>query len=76
MLVDMDRFKNLNDTYGHEVGDLMLQEVARRLTTCTRECDTVARLGGDEFVVVAVDLGKTDDEGAAAAEGQAPAAGS
>ncbi len=56
ILIDMDRFKLLNDTHGHDAGDLLLKEVARRLTHNTRKGDTVARLGGDEFVVIAVDL--------------------
>lgn len=52
MFLDLDKFKQLNDTHGHDVGDLMLQEVARRLLQNIRAVDTVARLGGDEFVVL------------------------
>ena len=56
MFFDLDRFKPINDTYGHRVGDLMLQEVARRLQGSVRSSDLVGRLGGDEFVAVLTDL--------------------
>lgn len=52
MLLDLDRFKEVNDTLGHDVGDQLLQEVSRRLIDAVRESDTVARLGGDEFVIL------------------------
>ena len=52
MLLDLDNFKSLNDKYGHKAGDLLLVEVAGRLTNCVREVDTVARFGGDEFVII------------------------
>ncbi|MCX7192071.1 MAG: EAL domain-containing protein [Proteobacteria bacterium] len=57
LFLDMDRFKTLNDTLGHDFGDMMLVEVGRRLQLCVRETDTVARLGGDEFVVLIDELG-------------------
>ena len=56
MFLDLDNFKPLNDTHGHEVGDLLLIEVARRITRCVRQVDTVARFGGDEFVVMLSEL--------------------
>jgi diguanylate cyclase (GGDEF)-like protein len=56
MFPDLDNFKSLNDTHGHNVGDLLLIEVAHRITRCVREMDTVARFGGDEFVVMLSDL--------------------
>ncbi|TLY21426.1 MAG: GGDEF domain-containing response regulator [Nitrospirae bacterium] len=52
MLLDLDRFKAVNDTFGHDMGDELLKAVSERLKTCVREVDTVARMGGDEFTII------------------------
>jgi diguanylate cyclase (GGDEF)-like protein/PAS domain S-box-containing protein len=68
LYIDLDNFKSLNDTLGHDKGDLLLKEVARRLETCARKSNTVARLGGDEFIVMLEDLNEKPEEAAAQAE--------
>ena len=61
LCLDLDHFKQVNDTLGHPVGDLLLRGVAERLQACTREVDTVARLGGDEFAIVQRDVNGPED---------------
>ncbi len=68
LMLDLDRFKNINESLGHGVGDIVLQVVAERLRGCVREADTVARLGGDEYLVVMGSLGGAQDAAQEAAQ--------
>lgn len=61
LFVDVDRLKTINDSLGHDAGDLLLQEIGRRLATCPREQDTVARVGGDEFLIALASLENASD---------------
>jgi diguanylate cyclase (GGDEF)-like protein/PAS domain S-box-containing protein len=63
MFIDLDKFKEVNDTIGHDKGDILLAEASRRIARCVRESDTVARLGGDEFTIILSELGDPDGVG-------------
>jgi len=61
LFIDLDNFKNINDTMGHDCGDSVLKKAAKRLSGCLRDCDTAARFGGDEFIIILSELQGRDD---------------
>ena len=61
MFLDIDRFKNINDTLGHKTGDNLLKVVANKLCHCVRDSDSVSRIGGDEFTIMLSDIAAADD---------------
>ena len=63
LFIDLDSFKNINDTYGHAIGDQLLVEVSKKIQSCIREADTVARIGGDEFVILLTEIASNDEPG-------------
>lgn len=68
LMIDLDNFKRINDTRGHDIGDRLLAEIALRIQSCVRQVDTVSRLGGDEFIVLLVDLSPSEELAALLAE--------
>ncbi|MBF0281299.1 MAG: EAL domain-containing protein [Zetaproteobacteria bacterium] len=66
IMIDLDRFKEVNDSLGHDMGDILLKESSMRMQHCVRKCDTVARLGGDEFVIILEQVKHVDDVAAIA----------
>ena len=68
LFIDVDDFKTLNETQGHDVGDLLLKDMAKRLSNCLRDCDTAGRFGGDKFLVMLEDLGPEVNAAAAKVE--------
>lgn len=68
LMIDLDNFKSINDTLGHDIGDLFLKEIALRLQSCLRQSDTVARMGGDEFIVMLANLNQHEQQAALQAQ--------